>query len=255
MRIRTEADVERLDQKIKQDLGIDVRKYRNEEVVTNMIALLVFPEYVITWMILPILVSLALFVVGFFMLKLVHIEYALYAVIGFVLFLVCGLLLGLLILTNRMKTDMWGIANYSLDVMKSAVSDLNQVSGQINKENRKDVLGLLFQGITHIVTIPMLATGISEKLPILGTLINPFMKRVITLIADRVKFDEAKLDAEMAQKYEASNTLELYTNSISTVSMGLKKLVGVTFGIARWPLKLAFGLLFLLLVLFVYLIN
>lgn len=32
MRIRTEKDVQLLDQKLKTELGVDVGKYRNEEV-------------------------------------------------------------------------------------------------------------------------------------------------------------------------------------------------------------------------------
>ncbi|MEM6699997.1 MAG: hypothetical protein AAF599_16460, partial [Bacteroidota bacterium] len=74
MKIRTSKDVEKLDKKIKEELGIDVQKYRNEEVVENFVQLLVFPEYVINWVIRPVLISIGIFIIGFFTLNLVHVE-------------------------------------------------------------------------------------------------------------------------------------------------------------------------------------
>ena len=155
MRIRTAKDVERLDNKIKEELGIDVSKYRNEEVVENFVELLVFPRYVFFWVLRPILISIGIFIIGFFLFDLVHIEYVIYGIIGLVLFLTSGILIGLLFFTWKMKKDIWGIVNYSLEIMKSSVQDLNQVNNQVTKENKKDVLGLLFKGIMHIVTIPL----------------------------------------------------------------------------------------------------
>ena len=47
MKIRSQKDVDRLEEAIKMELGIDVSKYKNEEVVESFVELLVFPEYVI----------------------------------------------------------------------------------------------------------------------------------------------------------------------------------------------------------------
>lgn len=254
MKIRTEKDVEKLDQKIKDELGIDVRKYRNQEVVENFVELLVFPEYIFSWTIRPIILSFVAFIVGFFVLDLVHIEYVLYGIFGLVLFLITGVLLGLLFLTWKMKSDMWGIIDYSLNIMKSAVNDINQVSHQVNAENRKDVLGLLFKGVIHIVTIPMLSQVISDKVPLVGGIVNRFVKKLFTLLSDRFSFDEIQLEEEM-KKGEESNALQLYSKSIATASTGLNKLLGFTFGVAQFPLKISAGFFSLLLLLFLYLIG
>lgn len=165
MKIRSQKDIEVLDHKIKEELGIDVRKYKNEEVVENFVEIMVFPKYVINWVIRPILVAILIYIIGFFIFNLVHIEYVVYGIIGLLLFLAAGLLFGLLFLMWKMKLDMWGIINYSLEIMKSAVSDINQINSQINKENRKEVLGLLFKGIIHIVTIPMVSKIVADKVP------------------------------------------------------------------------------------------
>lgn len=255
MNIRTEKDLELLDKKIQEELGVDVQKYRNEEVAENFVELLVFPEYVISWVIRPVLVSLAIFILGFYILNLVHLEYIIYAVIGLGLFLTTGLLIGLLSLCWKMKSDMWGIVDYSLDVMKLAVSDMNKVNNQVTKENRKDVLGLLFKGIIHIVTIPMLSQAISDKVPLIGNLVNGIAKKILTTISNAVKFDEENLKQELSKKENEPNALEIYSNAISIVSEGLEKLMNFTFKVAEWPLMIGLFIAIILLILFLYLIN
>ena len=255
MRIRTTKDVEKLDNRIKTELGIDVQKYRNEEVVESFVELLVFPEYVVTWVIRPIFIAILMFIIGFFIFDLVHIEFIIYGVIGLILFLITGILFGLLILTWKMKSDMWGIVDYSLEIMKSAVSDLNQVNSQISKENIKDILGLLFKGIIHIVTIPMMSKVISDKVPIVGGFVNRIVKKILTLVSDKVKFGEENLKQELRKKEGKPNAIQVYSNSISSVSNGLERVMNLTFGVAQFPLKLGFGIMALILILFLYLIN
>jgi len=255
MKIRTAKDVEKLDKRLKNELGIDVSKYKNEEVVENFVELVLFPQYVITWVIRPLIIAIIIFVMGFFILNLVHIEFVLYAFIGFFLFFFNGILLGLLFLMWKMKTDIWGIVDYSLEIMKSAVSDLNHVSNQVTKENRKDVLGLVFKGVIHIVTIPMVTKIISEKVPFVGGLVNGLVKKILTLVSDKVMFDPATLDNELAKDMSESNAMQIYSSSISSVSGGLEKIMNFTFGVAQLPLKISFIILFLSLVLFVYIIN
>lgn len=254
MKIRTKKDVENLDRKIQEELGIDVKKYRNQEVAESFGELLVFPAYILNWTIRPVLFSVLVYILGFTVIDLVHIEYLIYGIFGLILFLVTGILGGLFFLTWKMKSDMWGIIEYSLGIMKSAVEDLNLMNDHINPENRKDVLGLLFKGIIHIVTIPMLSKVISDKVPLLGGIVNWFVKKILTRISDIVKFDEIRLKEELKVKNPESSALNIYIKSITATTTGLNKLVNVTFGIAQLPLKIFLGIFLFLTALFVYLI-
>ena len=155
----------------------------------------------------------------------------------------------------KMKSDMWGVVNYSLDIMKSAITDMIQVNNQVNEENRKDVLGLLFKGIIHIVTIPMISKVISDKVPFVGGIVKRIVKKILTLFSDKVKFDEEKLSQELNKKEGDSNALRIYLNSISSATTGLEKIMNFTFGVAQFPLKIVFGIILSILVLFLYLIN
>lgn len=255
MKIRSAKDVSKLDTRLKEELGIDVSTYRNEEAVSNFTELLIFPKYVINWTLRPVLISFALYIIGFFFLDLVHVEYVLYALIGLVLFLLSGVFFGLLFLTWRMKKDLWGIIEYSLGIMKRAVSDINQVSKQIKPENRKEVLGLVFKGVIHLVTIPMLSKVISDKIPFLGKPVNAFVKKVLSLVSDRIKFDEVRLEEELKKSEGESGALKVYANTLTSASSGLEKILNVTFGVAQFPIKTFFFISASLLILFLYLIS
>ena len=253
MKVRTKKDVEILESKIKNDLGIDLQSYKNEEVVANFISLLVFPEYIINWTIRPILIVLVLYVLGFFFLDLFHIQYIIYGIVGLLLFILCGLLFGLLFLLSRLKTDVGEIANYSLDLMKTSVEDLNQVNSKINDENKKDVMNLLYKGIIHVVTIPMLSTAVSEKLPFIGGAVNGVIKKVLTLLSDRMDFDD--IAALTSDQVAAGNKINPYFQSIDAASTGTETVMRIAFKIAKFPLKVFFVISMILLLLFLYFIH
>ena len=60
LKIKTAKDVEALDLKIKSELGVDVGKYRKAEVAEAFVDLLIFPRFVITWILHPIIISFLL---------------------------------------------------------------------------------------------------------------------------------------------------------------------------------------------------
>lgn len=255
MKIRTAKDVEILDQRIKDELGIDVSKYRNEEVVENFVSILVFPQYIIKWVVRPLFFSLIAYLIGFGIFDLVHIEYLLYATIGFSLFLIPGALLGLLFLLWKMKKDIWGIADYSLDIMETAIGDIKLVNSQIDIDNKQEVHSLLFNGVIHIVTIPVLSGVISEKVPFVGWIVNKLVKKVLTLVSDQFIFDQDLLLSDPVNLDASSNMAEKESQTIKSVSLSLKKLMDLSFGVAQFPLIVVFVISCLLLGGFIYLIN
>tara|TARA_B110001452_G_scaffold132196_1_gene109832 strand:+ start:11796 stop:12047 length:252 start_codon:yes stop_codon:yes gene_type:complete len=59
---------------------------KNEKIANSFVELLVFPTYVSLCLIRTILVSLGIFIIGFFVVDLVHVEYVIYGLIGFFFF-------------------------------------------------------------------------------------------------------------------------------------------------------------------------
>ena len=254
MKVKTKEDIEKLDLEIQEELGIDVKKYRNEEVVENFVDLLVFPEYIFTWTIKPILMAILIYIIGFFVVDLIHVEYIIYGLVGFVLFLITGILYGLLSLTKKMKLDLSEIIGYSLNMTKSAIKDYSQISTNLNPENKKEVLGLLFSGIVHVVTIPTLTQVISAKASIVGGMINKFVIRVFTLVSDRIDFD-GEIDFDESDEQDKENkSLDAYIKTISSTSKGINKILNFTFKVGQFPLRIGFYICLSFLLLFIYLI-
>jgi hypothetical protein len=255
MRIRTQKDIDQLEFTIKQELGIDIQKYRNEEIAANFAELLVFPQYVFKWVLRPIAISIVLYIIGFTLFDLGGFEYFVYGFLGLVLFLASGVLVGLLFLMWKMKKDIWGILEYSLEIMQSAMEDLRFTAHQINPGNRKNVLSLLFKGVIHVVTIPMLSKAISNRVPFVGGLLSGFVKRILTLISDRANFEEDTIQAELAKTDDEPKIFEIYGKVLSSVSGGLEKLMNITFGIVQLPFTIVFGIVFLILMIVLYILN
>ncbi len=255
MKIRTEKDVRILHEKIKDELGIDVETYKNEEVASSFAELLSFPTYIVSWVFRPVFFSFLIYIFGFYVLNLVHVEYVFYTVIGLLLFLITGISLGLLLLLFKMKNDIWRVVNYSLDIMKLSLQDLSSVNNQITEENKKDVLSLLFKGILHVVTIPMLLEAVANKIPFVGFLISRILKKILTLISDKLEFDEENIEINLEETEGGSETINSYIKSISSTANGLELITNVTFKIARFPILLFFIISVLFLILFLYIIN
>lgn len=255
MKIRTAKDVQLLDEKIKTELGIDVQEYKNEEVVENVTELLLFPTYIVSWVVRPVLLAFFCYCFGFYALNLVHIEYVIYAIFGLVLFIICGVLLGVLLFLFKMKFDVLAIVNYSLDILKQAIEDLSKVNHQITEENKKDVLSLLFKGIVHIVTIPMLSTIISSKIPVMGSVFARLIKRILTFFSDKLAFEEQEIVDYSDSNHTNSNAVVSYLGTINSASEGLETVANVVFKITRFPILFLCVVFLLLITVFIYFIN
>lgn len=254
MKIKSEQDVEILDQRIQSELGVDVKKYRNDEVVETFMSMLVFIEYFITWVIGPVVGALIIYGLGFWLLDLVHVEYGIYGLIGLILFLFTGLCLGLLLLTGRMKEDVWGIIHYSLDIMKSAKEDTKEVMANMPAEQKKASTAMLFQGVLHLVTIPTLATVIEAKIPILGMIISRFIKKVLTMVSNTMAKDEEVLLAPISKTINDDHEISQPEHNKASFNK-IRKAISIPFGLARLPIKIFFYIGLILLLLFLYIIH
>ena len=81
-------------------------------------------------------------------------------------------------------------------------------------------------------------------------------KQTITTMKGASFFDSATSFAMIRGQHVQLTVLgQVYSNSISSVSNGLERVMNLTFGVAQFPLKLGFGIMALILILFLYLIN
>lgn len=260
IKIKSRRDAEELDRRINEDLGIDLKKYRSEDTVDAFVSLLLFPRYVITWMARPVAIAFALYIAGFFLIDLVHIEYFLYAIIGLALFLINGLLLGFLYLSWKMEEDIWGIVQYSFDVLRSVVEDVSRLSDKTNKKNIRETLSMLFIGVIHIVTLPVVRKVVKRKIPLVHGVINWIITKILVTISRRVEFEkpeELKEEEIVEIVNDAEEGSKLLQRSVSIIEYTAAKVAAVikfSFKAGAFPVKVVFGITMFFLLLFIYLI-
>jgi hypothetical protein len=255
MKIRSQADVDALDQKIKTELGIDIGKYRNEEVVEQISSLLVFPIYVVSWTVRPVIIAFVLYIVGYFVIDLVHVQYLLYAVLGLVFFLITGLFAGLLYLTIRFRNDIKSIMTYSMDILKGIIKDVDALNTTTDATNRKEVLQLLFLGTMHLITVPVTGDVIGNRIPFLGGLISRLVQRVLRTLTNLFRFDQTNLSNAATDAGGEGKVLPMYMASVTGFQGIVDKILGIAIRVVQVPIGLLFAFFAGLTGLFVLLIN
>ena len=94
-----------------------------------------------------------------------------YILFGPLLFSLTAILFGILLILRKIKKDVLHIINYSFDILKQAISDLNQIKTDTSFKNLNQSVDLLFKGIMQLVTIPMITKAVNKKLIIGSKLI------------------------------------------------------------------------------------
>ena len=256
MTVRNQADADALNERIHRELGVDISSYRNEEVNATLADLLVFPLYAFNWVIRPVGLLLLLYLAGFFLIDLVHVQYLIYALVGLVLAVLTGLLLGLLYLTVRLGQDINAIMHYSTDILKRVVKDVDQLNEGTNATNRKETLTLLFAGVLHIITIPVTASILSNKIPFIGGLLSGLCTRVLRRMANIFSWPEVNYQQSVSNADgDQGRILPMYLNGVTRVQSVTTNIFSVAVKVVRFPLWLVTIPVLLGDALFIWLIN
>jgi len=136
--------------------------------------------YVLNWTVRPVILAFLLYLAGFFLLDLVHVQYLVYGLLGLVLLLATGLFAGLFYLTVRFRADIQRLMNYSMDILKGIVEDFDRLNTTTTAANRPEVLKLLFLGVVHLITIPAVSSVLGNRVPVVGGVVAGLVRRVLT---------------------------------------------------------------------------
>ena len=256
MKIRTQNDIDLLEQKIKNDFDININKYRNEEVVSSFAELLIFPQYVINWGIRPIIVAFLLYFLGFFIVDLENgFEFIIYLIFGYTLFLFGGFLFAIVFLIRRMKNDLGAIMEYSIEILKEAAGDISDFNKNLKQNDKREGIKLLYLGIMHCVTIPSVTSAIKRKNTIIGYPLSWVIKKILTAVGNTVTVQDLENSVKTSyatkdKKYE-DQVLEEVTNERNM----LQKVIDFSISVIEFPFKFVFGIVFLMLVGLIYLLH
>jgi len=246
-----------LNEKIKEELGIDMTEYRNEEVAEKLVEMLVFPIYAASWIIRPMLVGVVMYIAGFFILDLYHIQYLLYGIVGLILILATGLVFGILYFLNRMHQDIESIMGYTVDVGNRSMLDVKKVQnlggrGMESKDSKK----LLLIGVVKIVTVPVIAKVLGNKIPLMGGLLAGSIERILLMMTNKLDFDQVATELEEELNEEVAET-EIGQDSVGFQINGDRfgNILDTVMNVVRVPFRVVFFILMMITLIFIYIIN
>ncbi|OAV42834.1 hypothetical protein [Lewinella sp. 4G2] len=255
MKIKTQAEADALNAKILSEMGVDISAYRDQEVIDKLAELIVFPMYALESVLRPIGLFLLFWIAGFWLWDLVHLEYLLYVIPGFVLFAVAGFFAGILYLSIRFRNDINSMLNYSMEILRNIVADVDKVNKGTNKANLQENLTLLFAGVLHIVTIPAAASIVAKKIPFIGGYVSGLLTRILRRIANIFKWPEMnRMDAKYAAGSEGK-ILPMYLESVTALERTTGQILKVAMRVVQAPVLLFFAVFGGLAAILVWLLN
>ena len=255
MNVKTQAEADALNERIKTEMGVDISMYRDEEVIETLSELIVFPVYALRAVIRPVVLFLILWLLGFWLWDLVHVEYLLYGLIGLVLFLITGFFAGIIWLTITFRGDIMAMMNYSMDILKGIVADVDKLNSGSNKGNLGSNLTLLFAGVVHIITIPAAGSIISGKIPFIGGYVSGLFTSVLRRLANIFKWPELKRSDAVFAAGEEGKILPIYLNSVTTFQTVIGRILGVAMRVVQLPVGMVLLFVASITAGFVWLLN
>lgn len=249
--------IEELKEKVSSELNIDLEKYNDQETLDNLAELIAFPVYFNNWVIRPIIFSVILFITGFFILDLENIQVLIYLIFGLPLFLLCGIFLGLLFLTWKMKRDIFDVLEYTLSLFGMALDDLNQLNTNLKSTSNREKYSLLYKGIVHVVAIPAISNTITNRIPLLGKPLGFIINNILSFVASKITFSD-NIDStnfKVNNTTEGQSSFSKFSNFFDNLSDNFEKVLFYTFRIAQLPLFVLFFFFLVILTVFILIIN
>lgn len=215
-------NLELLVEDIKSKYSIDLNKYKNKEVSVKIGELIVFPEYVVKNILIGGLVGSVTFILSFLFLDFSLINRIIYIFLGSILWSITGIFFGLILFLLKLKLDLNKVISYAFSLTETIIDDVFKLGKKLNK---KEILEL-FKAVVTVVLLPSLSDAISNRIPLIGNLINNSIKKIINKTVKKVKFDSDENDVKNSTtsiEFNSKNSIEkLKIKSIGLINSSLK---------------------------------
>lgn len=239
-----------LEERIQNELNIDISSYRNDEAIEQITDIILFPKYALQWILLPFILAIGFFIAGFWIFTISAAGYLFYCTIGLFLFAVAGILAGLYYFSYRLQDDIDGIMNFSVQITQQGLGDIKKMGSHLTGEEKGKATKLLFLGVTQLVTVPSISAAVKKKIPFIGPIIAFIVARIMTSLSGDVELTTKK-------KVKATNLDLAITENIevevkpSTSSKVLSKALRIV----RFPIGILLIINIIILAIFLLLVS
>ncbi|WNJ16094.1 hypothetical protein [Pontibacter sp. G13] len=247
-----------LSQEISDHTGIILEGYQSDELAGKISDLIFFPLYVLKWIGYSILGMIGLDI------ALIYFEDAwtmiiIYLTLGMALALINGLLVGMLVLIWRIRSDVQAIMRLSLELTAQVMDDYR-------KKSTKGKVALAFQqvfrAVVFVVIVPLATQSIAKRLPVMGGIFSRIFVGIIGLtvkksnqLVETAYLKEPQNLPETQSTASEMEAEELRSETSHKIERGFSKVIGVSTRIVALPIWLIFGLVLTLSILLLSMFN
>jgi hypothetical protein len=175
---------------VKDNLGIDIYKYDNDEIVQRVSNIVFVQKRAFNQVIVMTTLALALFIGGFFVLSLETFGYFIYSVFGLTLYLIIGVLAGIIRTVLLVKQDLLSVTKYAVSVLNLIAQDLGSLNLQDN-ENLKNPFTSIFEAVLVGLVQPKIVAGLVSK-PFIGPKVQSAVDNTFGYLIKKFREQEDK---------------------------------------------------------------
>ncbi len=236
--------IEQIVNNVKSKLNIDLENYRNDDLVERFTSLIAIHSYFLSSFLYPLILSIFLLLVVFFVFHLSVGMVLFVGSIGTIWLLFFTLTSGLLIFTNRVKSDLSLVLDSVCKILSTFIQDVCEKVEL--KDFTSEKMLLLVEGFLFGVISPSIAEVVRKKIPFFKNFIaDTFDKMLLSLftlmkLSGNNQFlyfdDSVTATAERTKKISAS-----YIGEIRKISENASTIINKSMKMIQSPIRIAFA--------------
>lgn len=198
------SDKNQLNTQLLKNYGVDLELYKKPEIINKIGEIMMFPQYVVKYISLPIILSFLLYGSSFIIFSFEGVGLVVYILLGWMLFNVAGVFAGIIYLISKIKSDVRLLIAFSFEITIKVLNDTSNIGEKLMK--RPSAVGEIFKGIILVVVVPSLTEALANQIPLLGGIFNKIIQKSLIAVSNKLKFSELtyvenKNETEVKNKY------------------------------------------------------
>jgi len=174
-----------------------------------------------------LLIGLGLFIVGFSVLDLVHVENLIYGIFGIILIVIVALMIGVLLIIWGIKNDVLEVIDYSLSLTKNIQQDTQAIVSGV----------------------------VGQKIPLVGGFAGGLVRRVLAAATDNKLIFKLLYKADVFDAPVAVGEFANTTNRLRDFVEGIDQAVSRVLRVVQFPFMIVLLIAGLMLAGLVWMLN
>lgn len=204
MKPKIKYDPEVLRKQVKEELGVDLSNYINEDALSGLVDMLVIPKYVFKVVVTVVALFFGMYILGLTEIPVFTIPWVLFLTLGFIFSIFNIITVSAFGVLVNVKYDVMRVIDYIMNMFVNISGDCKNLYTK-TREDRLKASGLLFKGIILVIINPTLCGLLEKKIPYISKAVT--LPLLYVLNGTVTKF-EVSVNSTSTEELEESEELD-----------------------------------------------